>query len=110
MRYLGSVPQDDPRAVERELESLADLVQPGWRDHVVHRRFLPSLVVTPDAGAAVGGGLAGRAPVRVPGRPDVFLAGDWVGAEGLLADASLASGKAAAEAALASTAGRASAA
>jgi thioredoxin reductase len=37
--------------------------------------------------------------VTATGLPGVFLAGDWVGAEGLLADASLASGMAAALAA-----------
>ena len=34
------------------------------------------------------------------GVPGVFMAGDWVGPEGLLADTALASGQAAAQAAL----------
>ncbi|MFQ5556512.1 MAG: hypothetical protein ACE5GB_03250 [Acidimicrobiales bacterium] len=38
----------------------------------------------------------GRPGVRVPGRRRLFVAGDWVGAEGLLADAAVASGRAAA--------------
>ncbi|HTZ10385.1 MAG TPA: hypothetical protein VMB72_15035, partial [Acidimicrobiales bacterium] len=46
-----------------------------------------------------GPGLAGRPPVAVPGRPGVFVAGDWVGPVGLLADAALDSGRAAGEAA-----------
>jgi hypothetical protein len=37
----------------------------------------------------------------VPGAPGLFLAGDWVGGEGQLADASLASGRAAALSAVA---------
>lgn len=45
-------------------------------------------------------GLAGRPPVEVAHLPGVFLAGDWVGPVGLLADASLASGYAAGDAAL----------
>ena len=36
-------------------------------------------------------GLAGRPAVSAAGHPNVFLAGDWVGPEGLLADASAAS-------------------
>jgi hypothetical protein len=36
---------------------------------------------------AAGGGLRGRPPVSVPDRPGVFVAGDWVGPSGHLADA-----------------------
>ncbi|WP_218015125.1 hypothetical protein, partial [Lactococcus garvieae] len=50
---------------------------------------------------ATSGGLAGRPPVAVPDRPGAFVAGDWVGPEGHLADASLASAEAAARAAVA---------
>jgi phytoene dehydrogenase-like protein len=110
MRYLGRAPAKDEVAVERELEGLLDRVQPGWRAEVAHRRFLPRLVVSHDVGSAAGGGLAGRSAVRVPGREGVFLAGDWVGPEGLLADAALASGRAAARAALEDAARRAPAA
>src|SRR5439155_9221482 len=35
----------DP-AAEPELERLLDDMQPGWRDVVVHRRFLPAMVVS----------------------------------------------------------------
>jgi phytoene dehydrogenase-like protein len=100
MRYLGAVPAADPEAVERELEGLLDRVQPGWALEVVHRRFIPHLVVSHDVGSAAAGGLAGRATVTLPGQAGVYLAGEWVGSEGLLADAALASGRAAARAAL----------
>ena len=50
---------------------------------------------------AAGGGLAGRPGVAVPDRPGTFVAGDWVGPEGHLADAVLASARAAALAAVA---------
>jgi thioredoxin reductase len=46
------------------------------------------------------GGIPGRTPVVVADAPGLFLAGDWVGGEGLLADASCASGACAAAAAL----------
>lgn len=36
-------------------------------------------------------GLRGRPPATIRERPNVFLAGDWVGPEGMLADASAAS-------------------
>jgi phytoene dehydrogenase-like protein len=47
------------------------------------------------------GGLAGRPGPALPGVPGAYLAGDWVGPEGLLLDAALASAAAAARAALA---------
>jgi phytoene dehydrogenase-like protein len=91
---------------ERELEGLLDLVQPGWRDVLVARRFLPRMVVSNALVTAAGGGLAGRPAVEVPGAPGLYLAGDWVGAQGMLADASLASARRAAELAAASAATR----
>jgi phytoene dehydrogenase-like protein len=94
-KYLDDA--DDPRADERELEALADLVQPGWRDAVVERRFLPSMVVSHALVTAAMGGAAGRPGPEVAGMPGVWLAGDWVGPDGLLADASLASARRAAE-------------
>jgi phytoene dehydrogenase-like protein len=95
MRYLG--PHTPPPAeVEAELEQLMDRVQPGWREQLVVRRFVPDLVVSHALVSAAGGGLAGRPAPLVPGTEGLFLAGDWVGAEGMLADASLASARAAA--------------
>lgn len=91
MRYLGADPP--PAAeLERELEELVDTMQPGWREQVRVRRFVPDLVV---AGALVAapGGLAGRPAVDGTGVAGLLLAGDWVGGEGMLADASLASGR-----------------
>jgi len=45
---------------------------------------------------AKSGGFAGRPGPRVPGIEDLYLAGDWVGPEGFLVDASLASARRAA--------------
>lgn len=96
-KYLGSENSSDPKTVEHELEELLDLVQPGWQSLVIERRFMPSLTVSHDLAAAKHSGLSGRASVEVPGIKGLYLAGDWVGAEGLLADASAASAKRAAE-------------
>jgi len=43
------------------------------------------------------GGLAGRPGPKVCDVPGLFVAGDWVGPEGVLVDATLASAKLAAE-------------
>ena len=58
-------------------------------------RFLRSAVVHHGVPLASSGGLHGRPPVDALGGGDlagVFLAGDWVGGEGMLSDASAASG------------------
>ena len=44
-KYLPPDNQDSTETIERELEELLDLVQPGWRDVTVHRRFLPDMIV-----------------------------------------------------------------
>lgn len=63
-------------------------------------RFLARMVVGGTIPRAATGGLAGRPPVTASGQRDILIAGDWVGPEGLLADASLASGHHAARLAL----------
>jgi glycine/D-amino acid oxidase-like deaminating enzyme len=80
------------------LEELADVVQPGWREQVTLERFLPRMVPVTAIATPGNGGLAGRPAVdRGEG---LYLAGDWVGPEGWLVDAAMASGAAAAGAAL----------
>jgi phytoene dehydrogenase-like protein len=82
---------------EEELERLIDRMQPGWRDVVVHRRFMPSMTVS--------NALVTPAAPRPSPATDVqglYLAGDWVGDQGLLSDAAFASARAAAKAILAS--------
>lgn len=100
-RYLGAHAAGDPAAVESELRALLDLVQPGWRDEVVHARFLPDLLVAHALPQAAERGTAGRPGPEVPGAPGLFVAGDWVGPEGLLIDASLSSAARAASLAVA---------
>jgi phytoene dehydrogenase-like protein len=91
-------PSGDARADERELEEALDRVQPGWREHVAYRRFLPAMVATNDILAAAKGGFAGRPDVAVEGAPGVYIAGDWVGRAGMLLDAAVASARRAADA------------
>lgn len=95
-RYLGSQPPADPRATEKELEDLMDLAQPGWREHVAERRYLPNMAVHYWVPTAATGGLKGRPGPAVPDYPGLYVAGDWVGPEGMLADTALASGRRAA--------------
>jgi hypothetical protein len=66
---------------------------------IVLERYLHRMRVAHGMPRAASGGLAGRPTVAVPGRPGLFVAGDWVGDTGLLSDAAAASGAAAAVAA-----------
>jgi phytoene dehydrogenase-like protein len=93
MKYLGNTDRLGAEDVEGELEEFLDGLQPGWRAHAVVRRFLPGMTVAHSVPRADEGGLAGRPGVEVDGSPNVFLAGDWVGREGMLADASAASAR-----------------
>jgi phytoene dehydrogenase-like protein len=100
--YLPPGQRDSAQSVERELEGLLDLVQPGWREALVYRRFLPDMVVMNAIPLARRGGTQGRPGPEVSDVPGLYVAGDWVGRDGLLVDAALASAKQAADAIAAS--------
>jgi phytoene dehydrogenase-like protein len=87
----------DPREDERDLEDLLDAAQPGWRDALVRRQYLPRIEAVGALPTASSGGFAGRPDTEVPGVDNLYLAGDWVGPEGFLVDASMASARRAAE-------------
>ncbi|ACY14075.1 FAD-dependent oxidoreductase [Haliangium ochraceum] len=91
-KYLAPEAQPDPAGDRAQLEAVLDLVQPGWRALVREQRSLPRMIVS-------------HALVTSAGRPagecqGVHLVGDWVGPEGMLADAALASARSAARALL----------
>ena len=95
MRY-GARSSDEDR---RDLWAHAE--RAGLRHgDVVAERFLHRMVVTGGLPLAETGGLPGRPSVQVGGAEGLFIAGDWVGDEGLLADAALASGRRAAQLAI----------
>jgi phytoene dehydrogenase-like protein len=72
----------DEETQEEELAVVLDRVQPGWRDHVVVKRFLPKLVVA----HAVPG-----TSVPEPRTRGLHLVGDWVQPHEGLLDAVMAS-------------------
>ena len=90
-RYPG-----DPREDERDLEDLLEAAQPGWRGVLVRRQYLPRIEAVGTLPTAREGGFASRPGPRVPGLDNLYLAGDWVGSEGFLVDASMASAQRAA--------------
>ena len=99
-KYLNTKSGSSGHRDEAELEECLDLLQPGWRDCVVKRRFMPRLLVSNTLVRASENGARGRPSIHLPELPQVFLAGDWVGDTGMLADAALASAEAAALAVL----------
>lgn len=95
IRYGARSAEDDRPQLEGHLREVG-----VDDDDVVVSRFLARMVVTGAMPRAETGGLAGRPSVTATGLRRVFLAGDWVGPDGLLADAALASGHAAVRSAL----------
>jgi hypothetical protein len=87
MRYGATDPARDRQQLW-EMAAAAGITQAD----VVVQRFLPRMVVV-NCLPPPERGLAGRPPVAAPGAPGVFMAGDWVGPDGWLCDASLASGE-----------------
>jgi hypothetical protein len=89
-RYLAPGEETAPGA-RSELEAFAELVQPGISAQIRDARFLPHMTVS---SALVGpGGLPARPSPRVADVEGLFVAGDWVGAQGQLADAVAASAR-----------------
>ncbi len=76
---------------ELELETLMDTMQPGWRESLVFKQYLPSLTVANAEVTAAQGGVEDRPASRVPAFDNVWVAGDWVGPRGQLSDAAAAS-------------------
>lgn len=79
----------EPDDLRAELEGVLDVQIPDWRDRVRVCRWMPRLTVTWDQPRAEVGGR--RVASAVEDLPGVWLAGDWVGDEGMLADTAAAS-------------------
>ena len=100
----NSIPEETPEEsagadVEREIETLVDAMQPGWRDRLVFKQYLPNLTVTHAELVADRGGINGRPGVSLQAFDNVFVAGDWIGSRGQLSDGAAASAVDAADAA-----------
>jgi phytoene dehydrogenase-like protein len=93
VRYLA--PEETPNAgAISELERLADDLLPGWRSHETRRQRLVGITVSHDIPRWQTRGRRAGAPVA--DAPGLFLAGDWIGDHGMLADAAAASARIAA--------------
>jgi phytoene dehydrogenase-like protein len=91
-KQLDPLHLSNPEQDECELEDLLDAAQPGWRDVLVKRVFLPHIEAIGMLPTASGGGYADRPGPKVPGIANLYLAGDWIG-EGFLSDPSMGSAR-----------------
>ncbi|MFS0820611.1 phytoene desaturase family protein [Bacillus sp. 1P02SD] len=78
---------------ERELYDFMDKVQPGWKEYVVFKRYLPRMTVSNGLALA---NQSKRPSPKVDQIPGFYIAGDWVG-DGMLVDASFQSARKAAQ-------------
>jgi phytoene dehydrogenase-like protein len=92
-RYIPAGEDNDSERDLDALERFLDTVQPGWRRFEEHRQFLPNMVVSSAVPRFDQGGIAGRPAPSHTGTPGLFVAGDWVGQGGWLADGTLGSAR-----------------
>lgn len=98
IKQLG-MNDSQPKTDLLQLEKAMDLVQPGWRREEITRQFLPNLTVVHDFYTVDKSGVY-QGPA-IPEIRGLYVAGDWTGHGELLADASFASAKRAAQAIIA---------
>jgi phytoene dehydrogenase-like protein len=94
LKYLDSSAKPNPIQDKTELEELLNIVQPGWKKMVIRQRFLPNMIASNTVINTNNGILENRPDTDVPGVDNLYIVGDWVGQDGMLADASFATAKA----------------
>lgn len=99
MQYLGAGAGPDAEPDAAALATWIDMagIDPAT---VAERRRLHRMAASTAVPTAERGGMAGRPTVDATGHDGVFVAGDWVGPTGHLADAAVASARAAGMAAI----------
>jgi len=73
-------------AHEERLERLLDQLQPGWRQELVFKRFLPHMAASYGTPLAKLAGASGLASPALAEHSNVFVCGDYVGNSAQLAD------------------------
>lgn len=97
VKYNGTG-ENNPKADEEILTAAMNTLHPGWEQEVVARQFLPNITVVHDT-LHVGKSNLQTGPA-VEGIHGLYVAGDWASHGEMLADASAASARRAAEAIL----------
>ncbi|WP_449538691.1 phytoene desaturase family protein [Ferdinandcohnia sp. Marseille-Q9671] len=97
MKYRNPSDTDDAKEIQNQLISFLGGIQPGWEEFVLYKRYLPTMIVSHNTVLAETNGFHGRPKPQVDQIPGLYVAGDWVGHEGMLVDAAFSSGRQAAE-------------
>lgn len=93
VKYHG-VGEKDPQKDEEMLERALDIIQPGWRQEVVSRQYLPHMTAAFDY---MHNARRDRTPgPAVPDIRGLYIAGEWASHGELLVDSAAASGRRAA--------------
>ena len=94
MKYLDSSIKPNPLQDKEEIERLLDMVQLGWRKMVIRHRFLPHMIVSNTVINNHNGVMENRPDIEILGVDNLYIIGDWIGPDGMLADTIFASAKA----------------
>jgi len=97
MKYNGSNSNSNAEVDEKRLSQLMDLLQPNWKSEIVATRFSANVLIAHDLRTVQHHGYGVAPGPCVPEVKGLYVAGDWVGKEGRLVDAAMASAKLAAE-------------
>jgi phytoene dehydrogenase-like protein len=97
MKYHDNQLITDAKTDKQQLIDLLHLLQPGWEEKLVAIRYLPKILVAHDARTIQHAGSGSAPSPIVPEIKGLYVAGDWVGQEGRLADAAMLSAKLAAQ-------------
>ncbi|RPF53403.1 phytoene desaturase family protein [Aquisalibacillus elongatus] len=95
MKYLHPEENNTTKQLKVELESFLDIVQPGWRQFLETSRFFPNLTVNQRLPEVCQNQSINDPETTVP---NLFIAGDWASNESILSEASISTGKNAAQA------------
>lgn len=85
IKYLSD--ENDSKDSLNDFENLMNIIQPNWDKYIIKQRFLPSMIVSNGIYPSKGK----RPEIKLDNTSNIYICGDWVGDEGLLADASLSS-------------------
>jgi phytoene dehydrogenase-like protein len=95
-KYLRSQVEQNPIQDRLEIEAFLDQIQPGWQKELITSRYLPSMTISHGLVTAERGRSYRKEETAVPDIPGLYITGDWLAKDGLLADASISSAKEAA--------------
>ncbi|PWU67426.1 phytoene desaturase family protein [Gracilibacillus dipsosauri] len=84
----------DGAIIKKELEQFLDVLQPGWQEYVIFKRFLPHITVNQRLPQIGDEQKILDCQTEIPG---LYIAGDWASPHSILAEAAITSGKQAAE-------------